>query len=47
MKLCVISGFRREIAENCPFWISTQRVVQFLSDVSEQPIGPILRVQES
>jgi len=24
---CVISGFRREVAENCAFWVITKRVV--------------------
>ena len=28
-------------------WVITQRVVVNFTDVSEQPIGPVLRVQES
>ena len=29
------------------FWVITQRVVVNLTDVSRQPISPIIRVQES
>ena len=28
------------------FWVITQRVVANFTDVSGQPIGPVLRVQE-
>jgi hypothetical protein len=28
------------------FWVITQRVVVFIPDVSEQTIGPIVKVQE-
>jgi hypothetical protein len=42
--VCVIFDFRREVTEN--FLIITQRVVVNFTDVSGQPIDPILWVQE-
>jgi hypothetical protein len=44
----VISGFRREVAENCALLrLFLSEYWQFLTDVSGQPIVPILRSQES
>ena len=44
----MISGFRREVAEICAtLGCYAASSGNFLTDVSGQPIGPILRVQES
>jgi len=46
-ELCETLGFRREVHENCVLlgYYAVNRW-QFLTDVSEQPIGPIFRGHE-
>jgi hypothetical protein len=36
-----------KLPRNALFWVTTQRVAVFLTDVSGQRIGPILRFQDS
>jgi hypothetical protein len=46
--LCVISGFRREVYQNCvPLGCYALSSDLFLSDVSGQPIGHIFWGQDS
>ena len=44
--LDVISGFIRDKLIIAFFWIITKRVVAIFTDVSGQPIVPVLRVQD-
>ena len=45
---CVTAGYRRHVGETAIFWFVRLRVVvNFLTDVSGQPIGPIFKGQES